>query len=411
MQQGEADVNDGKTKAPDGWRGIGVAAVRAALAIAACIAACVAALPPAAAAGGAADLPASRREDALVRLGARLFFDQSLSADGRVSCASCHVPERAFSDGLPLARGLRGAVGLRNTPSLIGVAQHAPLFWDGRRETLEAQAADPFVHPGEHGLASPAQLLGKLRADRSYRTLARAAYGRDHLSAQQAYAALAAFQRGLDAGPSAFDRSRDRHHPQPLPAAAARGLALFTGHARCAECHLVAPGAAPLTDNRFHALGVGLGPLADRMPQLLRRAMARGTAAAGEDAGKALVRDPELAALGRFLVTGDPQDIGAFRTPGLRNAAVTAPYMHDGSIATLGDAVAHEIHYRGLQAGRPLILTQDEQADLVAFLESLTGEGRDRLARDSRDLARAVPRGSPLRPRPREARQPAPARR
>lgn len=333
-----------------------------------------------------------------IRLGARLFFDARLSANGAVSCATCHIPEQAFSDGRPRAIGLHGALGVRNTPSLLHVAEHAPLFWDGRRDSLASQAADPFVNRLEHGLGSEQKLVDLVLADRTYR--ASLQHSRDAAAevAGQIYAALAAFQRTLVAGPSAFERFQYGHDASAMGLSAQRGLRLFTGRAQCSSCHFIGPSSAVLTDNRFHALGIGLGPASQRMPELLRKALADGMRSP-RAIGDLLISEPDIAALGRFLVTLEPKDVGAFRTPSLRNVALTAPYMHDGSIATLEDAVTHEVYYRGRQAGQPLILSADEQSDLVTFLRALTGSGLDRLAQDSRRLASDSPAGrAPERP-------------
>lgn len=320
-------------------------------------------------------------------LGARLFMDRRLSADSTISCASCHVPEQAFSDGKALAVGLHGAMGVRNTPSLINVYQVRNLFWDGRRTSLETQAADPLVHPLEHGLASAVELERILQSDAAYREHFNLAFpgSPQPLSASHAYAALAAFERTLLGGDSAFDRFMYGHDNTALGPAAKRGYALFSGRAQCASCHLIGPQAAPLSDERFHALGVGLGAATDRLPALLRQVIAPSNA--HRSAGELLVQNPELAVLGRYLVTRDAQDIGAFRTPSLRDVAMTAPYMHDGSIATLEEAVDHEVFYRGRQDGRLLILTPAERADLVAFLQALTSSGLDELAHRVRRMA------------------------
>lgn len=345
------------------------------------------AMQPGSARAAPGDTPSAGEASSLQQLGARLFFDARLSADGSVSCASCHVPEQAFADGRAVAVGVGGRRGTRNTPSLLDVAARPTLFWDGRHHGLADQASDPLLHPLEQGLTDEAQLLRIVSADDDYRRrFERLAAGRP-MQVRQIYAALAAFQQGLTAGASAFDRFQYGRQPAALSESARRGLRLFTGPAQCSACHLIGPQAATLTDERFHALGIGLGRLGDRLPRLVRLALGDRERSASS-LREAILREPELAELGRFLVTHDPADVGAFRTPSLRNVALTAPYMHDGSVATLEEAVDLEIHYRGQQAGRPLVLTPAEKADLLAFLQALTSDDLSRTAAQARAWAR-----------------------
>lgn len=320
-------------------------------------------------------------------LGARLFVDPRLSGDGTISCASCHVPEKAFSDGRALAIGIHQVVGVRNTPSLINVAWVRSLFWDGRRPSLEQQAADPLLHPSEHGLSSVRDLERILLSDATYRELFSQAFlrVRQPVTAQHAFAALAAFERTLVLGNSPFDRFQYEHDASALSASAQRGYALFTGRARCASCHVIGVQASTFSDEEFHALGVGLGAVSTQLPRLLRRVEAE------KGSASELLRDPDLAVLGRFLVTRDAKDIGAYRTPSLRNVALTSPYMHDGSVGTLAEAVEREVLYRSTQDGRVLILTPEERSDLVAFLEALTSPGTKELAQSARQLAGNAP--------------------
>ncbi|HEX9627797.1 MAG TPA: cytochrome c peroxidase [Acidiferrobacterales bacterium] len=311
----------------------------------------------------------SRYAEARIALGKRLFFDSSLSADGRVSCASCHRPDKAFSDGESLARGAGGKTGTRNTPSLFNVAYATSLFWDGRRTRLEDQVLDPFVNPVEHGLADRGELLGRLTADKSYGRAFADSFGPGSptITAERIGAALAAYLRSLRAGNTPFDRHVYGADTDALSPEAQRGLGLFRSRAGCAECHLIGKEHALLTDGKFHSIGVGMETIRGRLSELTARAVA-----APRPLDHVVLQDPELAQLGRFLVTHDPRDIGKFKTPSLRNVALTAPYMHDGSVATLEEAVEREIYYRGLTSGRPVVLTPDEKRELVSFLRSLT---------------------------------------
>lgn len=313
--------------------------------------------------------------EAREQLGRRLFFDVRLSGDGKVSCASCHQPERAFSDGKPLAEGIGGRLGSRNTPSLVDVAGQRSFFWDGRRATLEDQALDPLTNPVEHGLSDTSALQTLLRSDGQYVEQFRQAFGRggadvDAISVANVAQALSAFERSLADGPSAFDRYR-AGDSTALRAEAQRGWVLFNGVAACTRCHAVDGPRPLLTDHGFHSLGVGLKDIERQLPALVRQLAEWRNDGRAQD--HSILRDPGMAALGRFAVTMDPKDIGKFKTPSLRNVALTAPYMHDGSVPTLGEAVEREIYYRGKEDGHPLILTPAEKAELVAFLESLTG--------------------------------------
>lgn len=325
-----------------------------------------------------------------ITLGRTLFFDPALSTDGKISCASCHRPDLAFADGLPRASGAYGQQGTRNTPSVLDVRQQRSLFWDGRRTRLEDQALDPLLNSVEHGLRDEAQLLDKLRADAHYVAAFQAAFGvpASQMTVQHVAQALSAFERTLTSGPSPFDRflagQRDA-----LPMAARRGWVVFDQQARCTRCHSAeaAEGLLPLfTDHQFHSLAVGFGKVERKLPQLTRRLV--GLHRDGRAFSQEVLSDADIAELGRFAFTLDPRDLGAFKTPGLRNVALTAPYMHDGSVVTLAEAVDLEVYYRGAREDRPLILTPAEREDLIAFLHALTGD----------DVARPPPLGSRLRP-------------
>lgn len=304
-----------------------------------------------------------------VALGKRLFFDPALSADGSVACANCHQPNKAFSDGLKTSRGVGGRTGTRNAPSLLNVAYATSLFWDGRRTALEKQTLDPFVNPIEHGLADLADLLRRLESDGSYPGEFADSFGsgRPTITAERVGAALAAYLRSLITGDTPVDRYLYRSDADALSPDARRGLELFRGRARCAECHLIDDQHALLTDGKFHSIGVGMEKIRDRLSDLTLRAVN-----SPRRLDHSILQDPELSQLGRFLVTHDPRDIGKFKTPSLRNVAMTAPYMHDGSIETLKEAVEREVYYRGLALGRPVVLTAQDQSDLMMFLRSLT---------------------------------------
>ena len=326
---------------------------------------------------GAATGDAGRNHAAhVVALGRMLFFDSSLSADGEVSCATCHMPERAYSDGLVHASGVSGRQGSRNTPSILDVGRQHTLFWDGRRVGLEDQSLDPLLNEVEHGLHDEAQLLDKVRAEVQYAEAFRAAYGLpvSEVTVRHVTQALAAFERTLASGPSPFDWFLAGQQGA-MPQAARQGWVVFDQQAHCTRCHVVvsSDGQPPLlTDHQFHSLSVGFNKVERKLPQLTDRIVALHRD--GRPLGGDVLKDADIAELGRFAVTLDPRDLAAFKTPGLRNVALTAPYMHDGSVATLAEAVDIEVYNRGAQDDRPLILTPAERDDVVAFLQALTSE-------------------------------------
>lgn len=315
--------------------------------------------------------------DPLASLGHKIFYDTHLSADQKVSCATCHQPDRAFQDGLRVARGAFGQEGTRNTPSLLNVAAEKSFFWDGRRETLVDQAPDPLLNPREHGMKDMASLLAAIESIPAYRPLFDAANDARHVhpprsvDPQTLVQALAAFEAQLVDGESPFEKffyGGDAHAMTP---AARNGWKLFSGRAQCTACHQVGTRPPALfSDHDFHALPSTARPAGQALADLVERFMA--ARQAGRCLDEILLSDAKMSELGRFVVTESPADIGKFKTPSLRNVAMTAPYLHDGSVATLREAVDLEIYYRGSEDGHPLILTEAEKSELIAFLNSLT---------------------------------------
>ncbi len=310
-------------------------------------------------------------------LGKKLFEDRRFSADGTISCAHCHRPELAFQDGLAVSEGIGGRKGTRNAPTIINAAYYTTQFWDGRRPTLEAQSKDPFVNPIEHGLKNHDPIVGVVRSDPAYRRSFERAFGVKpaQITIDHVAQAIASFERTVVAGDSPFDRYLYGGDKNALSPAAVRGLAVFRGKGRCVSCHVIESSTALFTDNDFHNLGVGFERIADRLPEII--AAFRKAKATGKPVDEAVLSQKALSELGRFAVTGDVSDLGKFKTSTLRNIALTAPYMHDGSLKTLEEVV--DFYDRGgfanpmLDGGiRPLGLTAQEKADLVAFLKSLT---------------------------------------
>ncbi|OOG41864.1 cytochrome c family protein [Rhodanobacter sp. C05] len=312
-------------------------------------------------------------DTALIALGQQLFQDPRLSADGTIRCASCHRPDKAYADGRRVAVGVYGRASTRNTPSLasIGRSGDTSFFWDGRRPTLEQAVLDPFINPVEMGLRDDRVLLSKLTADAAYFTaFAKRFPGTTTpITLIHVAAALSAYIRSLDQRTSAYDRYRSQHDLSTLSAQAQQGLIIFSGKGECAQCHQPNGSPVALTDHAYHRTGVGLGAVEQNLPALTQDVIERSLQ--GTDIGNRVATHADESQLGRFNVTRNPADIGMFRTPSLRGVALTAPYMHDGSVPTLDEAIDREVYYRSLQAGRPLNLTVREKQELRAFLEAL----------------------------------------
>jgi cytochrome c peroxidase len=302
-----------------------------------------------------------------------IFFSHDLSTNRSVSCATCHQAETKFTDGLAKAVGVDSQVGSRNTPSLIDAAENKTLFWDGRRASVAALVVDPFTNPIEHGLKNEADLLMKARSSKAISDALRAAKQPaknkrlNEFDVDDIRTALTAFIQSLIAKDTPFDRYQYRGDKTALNVQAIRGLAVFreTG---CATCHTIGETKALFTDHEFHSLGINRDAMESKLPLLVTK-LANIKNMGGVD--REVIANADFAELGRFLVTRDPKDIGKFRTPSLLNVSLTAPYMHDGSVATLSEAVERELYYRGLQSGKPIASSADDRAALMAYLQSL----------------------------------------
>ena len=308
-----------------------------------------------------------------IALGKQLFNDPKLSVDGTIRCASCHIPGKAYTDGRRVAVGVYGRIGTRNTPSVANVEASADntFFWDGRRTALEQAVLDPLTNPMEMGLHDQAELVQKIEANAEYRNAFAQAFpdGKSGITPNEVASALVAYIRSLKASESAYDRYALQGDPTALSPRAQLGLVIFKGKGRCAECHLLQGSPAMLTDHAYHRTGVGLDAVSQHLPELTQAIIERSLH--GTAIGDRVATHADEAQLGRFNVTQDPSDIGLFRTPSLRGVASTAPYMHDGSVPTLDEAIDREVYYRSLQAGYPLSLTVEERQDLKAFLQAL----------------------------------------
>ena len=264
--------------------------------------------------------PSPAPTGAVVTLGRALFFDERLSAKNDISCATCHDPDKAFADALRVGKGQQGKALARNTPSVVNVDARAPFFWDGRAPTAEEQALGPITSTDEMA-QDLGELVKELEEVPEYVARFEAAFGSPGIDKERIGKALATFERTLISADAPIDRYLGADHGALSPEAA-RGFALFTGKAECVKCH----DGPHFTDASFHNIGVKGGDL------------------------------------GRFQVLAVPVLKGAFKTPGLRDVDLTAPYFHDGSAENLDQ----DIHRLGLTAA--------EKGDLVAFMRALTGK-------------------------------------
>ena len=325
----------------------------------------------------------SSSNEATVRLGQQLFFDTRLSVDGRVSCAKCHVPELAFTDHRAHPLGHDDRPGTRNAPSLLNAAYLGSLFWDGRARDLESQAVAPLMNPVEHGFLSASAVLQPIVQDARYREEFAGAFGVNgaHIDLSLVARALSAFERTLITAGSPLDRYLYGHDQRAMTPQAIRGLDLFRHRAQCASCHSIGEASALLTDLGFHVSPVRLpAEVTSQLGALTSKVVAAQEPGSQRELERLIATDERIAALGRFVVTLRPADIGKFKTPSLRNVALTPPYMHDGSVATLEQAVDLELYARGGGLNYPIALTADERRDLLEFLKALTSYN----ARDSK---------------------------
>lgn len=306
-----------------------------------------------------------------VELGRTLFFDPRLSGDNTVSCATCHSPQAAFSDNRQVSLGVGLAAGDRNSPTIINRAFSREQFWDGRANSLEEQLKLPLINPKEMAMSSHELLVSKVAGIKGYKSWFKRVFARE-VNMDDLAKAIAAFERTVVSGNARYDEFKAGDQ-QALNEAEKRGLELFEGKARCSQCH----NGPNFTDEKYHNLGVDW--------------------------------DNVRVDLGRYNFTRKEQDIGAFKTPTLREVANTAPYMHNGTFETLEETVTlynsggianpfldvemrrpnrtleQMLEYyekRKIQGEPPpetelvkLDLTKQEQADLVAFLRTLSGQG------------------------------------
>lgn len=308
--------------------------------------------------------------DAKAKLGDMIFDEKRVSSDNSVACNTCHSPRNGFTTHTAASRGVGDQIGKRNAPSILNAMFYKSMFWDGRAATLEEQATLPILNPVEMGQKEPKDVVTKLAAIPEIVDVFQKVFGRPP-NWEDMGKALAAFERTRLSSEAPFDRFLHGDE-KALNAAQRRGWALFTGKAQCASCHTYDPALPLFGDNRFHNTGVAAGK--QDLNQLAKRATAGNKSEIDR-----LALETDDSELGRFLVTQKREDIGAFKTPFLRDVLLTGPYMHDGSLETLWDVI--DFFNKGGErnpfldaAMKPLGLTASEVDDLANFLGALTSD-------------------------------------
>jgi cytochrome c peroxidase len=333
---------------------------------------------------------------ARIELGRKLFYDRRLSLNNTFSCAMCHVPEQGFaSNEQATAVGIEGRTVRRNSPTLYNAGYYRRLFHDGREFSLEQQVWGPLLAHNEMGAPSVGYVVEKVKGLRDYAGLFEKSYGRGP-SMETLGMAIAAYERTLNSADSPFDRWRFGKQDQALSDRAKQGFELFTGKAGCASCHRIDEKFALFTDNDLHNTGVGFRAAMGDLGAKPKIQAAPGVTLELDPALLASVSEAKPTDLGLYEITQNPADRWKYRTPTLRNVALTAPYMHDGSLASLKDVI--RFYNRGGVPNenldpriKPLNLTDEEENALVEFLGSLTGSNVRELVSD----AFAAPVGDP----------------
>jgi len=288
-----------------------------------------------------------------ITLGRMLFFDRRLSRDNTLSCAMCHIPNQGFSNNfVTTPTGYQRRKGRRNAPTLLNVGYLTPLFHDGRAPSLEDQVWGPLLNHREMANASPTVVMAKINLIPQYRQAFKNAFKAAPSKTTLAQA-IASFERTLIAGDSPFDQWYYGHQEEAINQTAKKGFSLFTGKANCIRCHTINQETTLLTDQDFHNTGIGTRNHKTNTLDLKKRD------------------------LGRVEITGNPSDRGRYKTPTLRNIALTKPYMHNGSIHSL-EQVIHFYNNGGITNPnlspliQPLFLKPDEINQLTAFLKTLS---------------------------------------
>ena len=324
-----------------------------------------------------------------VQLGRKLFFDRRLSLNETMSCAMCHIPEQGFTNNeLDTAVGIEGKTVRRNAPTIYNVAYFSNIFHDGRETRLEYQIWQPMLASNEMANPGIGYVIEKIRRLPDYTGLFENAFSGRGPGIETIGMAIASYERTIISGNSPFDRWYFGKDETALNDSAKRGFMLFKGKAGCAGCHTIQENYALFTDDAFHNTGIGWEVSVGSDQSAVQVQIAPGVKIPVPSSVIESVSEPSPSDLGRYEVTQDPVDRWRYKTPSLRNVALTAPYMHNGTLGTLMQVV--EFYNQGgvknplLDAFiRPLGLTNREMVDIAAFLESLTGDNVEALVLDA----------------------------
>lgn len=314
-----------------------------------------------------------------ISLGRMLFFDRRLSINDTFSCAICHIPEQGFTNNeIQTAVGVEGRSGKRNSPTVYNSAYLEKIFHDGRESTLEQQVWAPLLAQNEMANPSIGYVINKIKAIPDYDGLFENAFNGRGPTMETIGMALADYQRSLNSADSPFDRWYFGKQEEAVSEQVKRGFEIFSGKGQCTACHLIHEDYALFTDHELHNTGLGYLASMGTTSKTTRVQLAPGVFADVDNEIIKRVSKPKENDLGRYEVTENPHDRWKFRTPPLRNVALTSPYMHDGSMQTLREVMEFYnqggIHNEVLSPLiKPLGLTEEEMDDVVAFMESLTG--------------------------------------
>ena len=323
-----------------------------------------------------------------IALGRKLFFDRRLSHNNTFSCAMCHIPEQGFSSNeMATAVGIEGQTVRRNSPTIYNVAYASLLFHDGRENTLEQQVWGPLLASNEMGNPSVGYVVNKIKSLDDYQNLFEQNFGvqANMINIGQA---LASYERSLNSANSPFDRWFFGKQSDAVNSETKKGYQLFTGKARCSQCHHINKSFALFTDNQLHNTGIGYQESMQQTPKQINLQIAPGVFIDVESDHLNDITERKANDLGHYEISQDPQDRWKYKTPSLRNIALTAPYMHNGSISTLEGIVRFYNQGGAINENldkliNPLHLTNVEINNLVEFLKSLTGSNVNQLVSDA----------------------------
>ncbi|SJM93071.1 cytochrome c peroxidase [Crenothrix polyspora] len=329
-----------------------------------------------------------------VSLGKKLFFDRRLSLNNTMSCAMCHIADQGFTNNqMATAVGAEGRTVRRNSPSLYNTGYFSLLFHDGRETSLEQQVWLPLLTHNEMANPSIGYVIDKINTSADYTGLFQKAFKKP-ASMETVGMALASYERTLNSANSPFDRWQYGHDQQALDAKAQRGYQLFIGKAACSQCHTVGDKHALFTDNSLHNTGIGYRDAMVSNDNKQSVQLAPGVFVNVDAQLLASVSETKTNDLGRYEITQNPAHRWQYKTPSLRNIQLTAPYMHNGSLASLQEVIA--FYNQGGIANenrdpliKPLHLSDEESKDLAYFLTQLTGDNVQELI----DEARTAPVG------------------